>query len=192
MAGGLDNFRYFRSPLPLIVRDNKRMTSLEEKIRKFLLILLWTLAGTFLVVMTFCVFLQVFTRYIFHFSYSWPEELARFCFIWTSLLGACLALEQKKLHDIDIIFNKFPEALKPYVALGAHLLVCVILAVLVIYGVKLTALVHPQESPAMELRMSYVYSAVPFASGMMLISYIFETIKRIKELPFFSKTRQFE
>ena len=168
------------------------MTSLEEKIRKTLLILLWTLAGTFLIVMTFCVFLQVFTRYIFHFSYSWPEEVARFSFIWTSLLGACLALEQKKLHDIDIIFNKFPEALKPYVALGAHLLACAILTVLLIYGIKLTALVHLQESPAIELRMSYVYSAVPFASGMMLVFYVFETIKRIIELPFFSNSRKFE
>lgn len=192
MAGGLDYFRYCQSPLPLFVRDNKRMTSLEEKIRKFLHILLWTFASTFLIVTTFCVFLQVFTRYIFHFSFSWPEELARFCFIWTSMLGACLALEQKKLHDIDIIFNKFPDALKPYVALGAHLLACTILAVLLIYGIKLTALVHLQESPAMELRMSYVYSAVPFASGMMLIIYIFETFKRIKELPFLCKTRKFE
>ena len=168
------------------------MITLEAKIRKFLLILLWTLAGTFLIVMTFCVFLQVFTRYIFHFSYSWPEELARFCFIWTSMLGACLALEQKKLHDIDIIFNRFPETLKPYIALGTHVLVCLILTVLVVYGVKLTSLVHLQESPAMELRMSYVYAAVPFASGMMLISYIFETIKILKELPFFRKTREFE
>ena len=175
-----------------IVRDNLLMTSLVEKVRKYLLILLWTLAATFLIVMTFCVFLQVFTRYIFHFSYSWPEELARFCFIWTSLLGACLALEHKKLQDIDIIFNKFPDALKPYVALGAHLLACTILTVLVIYGIKLTALVHLQESPAMELRMSYVYCAVPFASGMMLITYIFETIERIKALPFFSQAGKFE
>ena len=168
------------------------MISIEEKIRKFLLILIWTLAGTFLIVMTFCVFLQVFTRYIFHFSFSWPEELARFCFIWTSLLGACLALEQKKLHDIDIIFEKFPDALKPYVALGAHLLAFVILTVLLVYGIKLTALVHLQESPAIELRMSYVYSAVPFASGVMLVTYVFETIKRIKELPLFRKLRKFE
>ena len=72
------------------------MQKLEERIRKVLLILLWFLAGAFLLTMTFCVFLQVLTRYVFHFAYSWPEELARFCFIWASLLGAGLALEQKK------------------------------------------------------------------------------------------------
>ena len=160
------------------------MKKFEEKIRRVILILLWTLSGTFLVIMTSCVFLQVFTRYIFHISLSWPEELARFCFIWTSLLGASLALEQKKLHDIDIVFNRLPVAVRPVVSLAAHLLVCVVLTVLLFYGMKLTAMVHPQTSPAMEIRMSYVYFAVPFAAGIMLISYIFETIHRILELSY--------
>jgi TRAP-type C4-dicarboxylate transport system permease small subunit len=165
------------------------MQKLEERIRKVLLILLWFLAGAFLMTMTFCVFLQVLTRYVFHFAYSWPEELARFCFIWASLSGAGLALEQKKLHDIDIVFNRFPNAFKPIVAIVAHLLVCVILTVLLVFGIKLAALVHMQVSPAMEVRMSYVYSAIPFTAGLMLISYIFETIARVKELSSFRKKR---
>jgi TRAP-type C4-dicarboxylate transport system permease small subunit len=41
----------------------------------------------------------------------------------------------------------------------------------------------------MEIRMSYVYSAVPFASGLMLISYIFDTIEKVAELPFFKNER---
>jgi len=153
-----------------------------EKVQQFLLYIAWSIAGTFLIIMTFSVFLQVFTRYIFHFSYSWPEELARFSFIWASLTGACIALERKKLHDIDIVFTRLPEALKPLVSVFTHFLVCTILAVLVIYGFQLTLLVHPQLSPAMEIRMSYVYFAVPFAAGLMLISYFCETIYRIKEL----------
>ncbi|MBW2077946.1 MAG: TRAP transporter small permease [Deltaproteobacteria bacterium] len=156
-----------------------------EKIRKILLIIEWSLSGMFLVLITFSVFLQIFTRYFLHFSLSWPEELARFCFIWGSMLGACIAWERKKLHDIDIVFKYFPEAFKPFVALVSNLFVCVILTVLVYYGAQLTALVHLQISPAMEIRMSYVYSAVPFASGLMLISYILGTIEKVAELPFF-------
>lgn len=160
------------------------MRKTGEKVRRILLILEWSLAGTFLIVMTSSVFLQILTRYIFHISLSWPEELARFCFIWGSLLGACIAWERGKLHDIDIVFNYFPDAFKPFVALGSNLLVCVILTVLLVYGTQLTVMVHPQISPAMEIRMSYVYSAVPFASGLMLISYIFDTIEKAAELLF--------
>lgn len=165
------------------------MQKFEEKIRKVLLMLLWFLAAAFLLTMTSCVFLQVLTRYVFHFAFSWPEELARFCFIWASLLGAGLALEQKKLHDIDFVFNRFPESFKPLVAIVAHLLVCVILTVLLVFGIKLATLVHMQVSPAMEIRMSFVYSAIPFTAGLMLISYIFETIARVKELSAFRDKR---
>jgi len=161
----------------------------DEKVHKILLIFEWCLAGTFLTLMTSSVFLQIFTRYFLHISLSWPEEFARFCFIWTSLIGACIAWERKKLHDIDIVFNYFPNAFKPFVALGSNLLVCLVLTVLVFYGAQLTALVHLQISPAMEIRMSYVYSAVPFASGLMLISYIFDTIEKVAELPFFKNER---
>ena len=156
-----------------------------EKVCKFLLIFEWCLAGTFLTLMTSSVFLQIVTRYFLHISLSWPEELARFCFIWCSMLGACIAWERRKLHDIDIVFKYFPDALKPFVALVSNLLVCVVLTVLVFYGAQLTALVHLQISPAMEIRMSYVYIAVPFASGLMLISYIYDTIEKVAELPFF-------
>ena len=160
------------------------MRKTGEKVRKILLIIEWSLAGMFLVLITLTVFLQVWTRYFFQMSLSWPEEFARFCFIWCSMLGACIAWERKKLHDIDIFFKYLPAAFQPYVALGSNFFVCVVLTVLVFYGTQLTALVHLQISPAMEIRMSYVYVAVPFAAGLMLISYIFDTIEKVAKLPF--------
>lgn len=158
---------------------------MAEKIRKGLLYVEWTLAGAFLSIMTFSVFLEVLARYVLHLSLSWPEEVARFSFIWTSLLGASIAMERKKLHDIDIVFEHLPHIARPFIAFVVNLFVIGILVVFVFYGAKLTALVHLQVSPAMEIRMSYVYSAVPFASGLMLISQIFETIETFFLLPFF-------
>ena len=156
-----------------------------ERIRKGLLYTEWALAGTFLSIMTSCVFLEVLARYVLHLSLSWPEEVARFTFIWASLLGASIALERKKLHDIDIMFDRLPGGVRAFVALGVNLLVICILVVFVVYGAKLTALVHLQVSPAMEIRMSYVYSAIPFAASLMLISQAFNTIETFFQLPFF-------
>jgi TRAP-type C4-dicarboxylate transport system permease small subunit len=47
-----------------------------EKVTKILLTIEWSLAGMFLVLMTLTVFLQVWTRYFFQMSLSWPEEFA--------------------------------------------------------------------------------------------------------------------
>lgn len=158
---------------------------IEEKIRKGLLYVAWTLAGSFLSIMTFSVLLEVLARYVLHLSLSWPEEVARFSFIWASLLGASIAMERKKLHDIDIVFEHLPHGMRPFITFAVNLFVICILAVFVLYGAKLTALVHLQVSPAMEIRMSYVYSAIPFASGLMLISQVFNTIETFFQLPFF-------
>lgn len=160
---------------------------MRESIRKYMLYFEWASAGALLLILTCAVFLQVFSRYLFHISFSWPEELARFCFVWASLMGAAIAAEKRTLHDIDLIFNYFPETVKPFVNLLAHVLVCVMLLVLMVYGSELTVMVHTQESPAMEIRMSYVYSAIPVASTLMLITYLYETWDRILELPVFGK-----
>jgi len=156
-----------------------------EKFRKGLLYVEWTLAGVFLSIMTLSVFLEVLARYVLHVSLSWPEEVARFSFIWCSLVGASIAMERRKLHDIDLVFEHLPKMMKPFVALLVDFLVLGILSVLLLYGAKLTALVHLQISPAMEIRMSYVYSAIPFASALMLISQAFNTVETFFGLPFF-------
>ena len=158
---------------------------MAEKFRKGLLYVEWTLAGVFLSIMTLSVFLEVLARYVLHVSLSWPEEVARFSFIWCSLVGASITMERRKLHDIDLVFEHLPKMMKPFVALLVDFLVLGILSVLLLYGAKLTALVHLQISPAMEIRMSYVYSAIPFASALMLISQAFNTVETIFGLPFF-------
>ena len=163
---------------------------LESKICRGLLYLEWTIAGGTLVILTVSVFLQVLTRYVLHISLSWPEELARFSCIWSVLMGASIAMERGKLHDVDIVFNHFPERIKPYAALGVNLLIFVLLSVLIIYGAELTALVHTQISPTLEIRMSYVYSAIPVACSMMLISLIFDTIKKVAKLSLFKNERK--
>jgi len=156
-----------------------------EKFRKGLLYVEWTLAGVFLSIMTLSVFLEVLARYVLHVSLSWPEEVARFSFIWCSLVGASIAMERKKLHEIDIVFERLPAIVRPYIALLVNFLVLAILSVLLLFGAELTALVHLQVSPAMEIRMSYVYSAIPFASALMLISQAFNMVETFYGLPFF-------
>jgi TRAP-type C4-dicarboxylate transport system permease small subunit len=56
----------------------------------------WTLVGM-VAVKTVIVIIQVLLRYIFFYSLSWSEEVARFLMIWVSFLTAGLAV-QKGLH----------------------------------------------------------------------------------------------
>lgn len=163
------------------------MNKIEEKIRKSILYVEWTLASVFLSIVMLSVFLQVLARYVFHWSLPWPEELARYCFIWGSLLGAGIALETRKLHDIDIVFNLLPKIVQPFISFMINLLALGFLVILVRYGIELLSVTHQQMSSALVIRMSYVYGAVPFAGSLMLISQFFNTMEKYFQLPIFTK-----
>ena len=58
-----------------------------------------------LVIMTFVVVLQVFSRYLFNYSFVWAEELVRYLMIWTVMIGAAL-VQSKNDYCHPIRFTK--------------------------------------------------------------------------------------
>jgi len=51
------------------------------------------------------VIMNVFTRYVLHFTFVWAEEISVSCFIWTIFLGAAGAFKQKKLMGVDFLMQ---------------------------------------------------------------------------------------
>lgn len=54
-----------------------------------------SVASMGIVVMLFCILLQVAARYIFNEPPAWPEELARYAMIWAGFTGATVAFKSK-------------------------------------------------------------------------------------------------
>ncbi|MDI6447711.1 TRAP transporter small permease [Anaerobaca lacustris] len=116
---------------------------------------------------------QVFTRFILNDPSTWTEELAVFLLIWVSLLGAAVALGRGAHLGIDYFVGKLPERTR--LATEVFVFFCVAafsLLVMLIGGVDLvrSTLELGQESPALGVRMGYVYLAVPI-SGFFLTLY---------------------
>ncbi len=72
-------------------------------------------------VMTVIIILQVFMRYLFLYSLSWSEEVARYLMIWVSFLGASLALKYGFHIGVEFVINRIPEKMKGWVNLVAKL-----------------------------------------------------------------------
>ena len=119
---------------------------------------------------------QVLTRYALKNPSSWTEELATFLMIWVGLLGASVALNRGAHLGIDYLVVK----LSPKKALCASLFVFAVIAAfsLLVMGVGGSQLVYrtlatSQVSPALGLKMGYVYLAIPI-SGFFLVIYSLE------------------
>jgi TRAP-type C4-dicarboxylate transport system permease small subunit len=119
---------------------------------------------------------QVITRYVMKNPSSWTEELATFLMIWVGLLGASVALNRGAHLGIDYLVSKLSRRKALYVSLFVFAVITAFsLLVMVVGGGQLVhrTLVTNQVSPALGLKMGYVYLAIPI-SGFFLVIYSIE------------------
>ena len=64
-------------------------------------------AALAVVVMTSLVFFQVANRYMIGWIVPWTEEVSRILFIWTTFVGAYIALKMNSHIAVETFFKKF-------------------------------------------------------------------------------------
>ena len=68
------------------------------------------------------IFSGVLSRFVFHYSIAFTEELARFLFVWGALLGAAAAFRTGDHGGVPLLANRFgprlQRAVEIFVALG--------------------------------------------------------------------------
>jgi len=121
---------------------------------------------------------QVVSRYILENPSAWTEELAAFLLVWASMLGACIALRQKAHLGIDYFVEKFSRENRDII----RILVCLTIAafsflILILGGLQLVkaTFVTNQLSPALGIKMGYVYLILPI-SGLLMTIYSLEQV----------------
>jgi C4-dicarboxylate transporter DctQ subunit len=120
-------------------------------------------------VMTVVVFLQVAYRYVLTQPLHWSEELARYLFVWLSILGATLGVQKQGHFGLEIFFRMFPKKGQWLLRLLIHLLMGGVILVLIAYGITLVEKTALQESPAMGIPMSWAYACLPVGAALMAI-----------------------
>ena len=65
----------------------------------------WTLVLV-LLGMAFLSFVQVFCRYVLHFSFTWMEELGRYLGVFIAFLGASLGVKYSSHFSMDLIYER--------------------------------------------------------------------------------------
>ena len=120
-------------------------------------------------VMTVAVFLQVLYRYVLTQPLHWSEELARYLFVWLSILGATLGLQKRGHFGLDFFFQMLPEQAKRCMGFFIHLLMGAVVLVILVQGITLVQKTVLQESPAMGISMSWAYASLPVGGALMAI-----------------------
>ena len=118
----------------------------------------------FLSLMSLIVIVQVFSRYVFNFSFVWAEELVRYLMIWMVMLGS--ALVQSKNEHIRIDF--FPMLAgargRRVMEVFFRLATLIFLAIIVYKGFKVSYFNRLFESSGLRISMMWPTLAIPLGA----------------------------
>lgn len=129
------------------------------------------------------VFSNVVGRYFLHSPIRWSDEVSLFLFLWLAYLGALAALMAGRHYSFPGLIDMFPPKLRLAAKTLSDLLVLAMLGVLVWCGVQLVDLLHFQRSPAIDLPLYYVYSALPLVSFLMALVVAYQIVARLRGAP---------
>ncbi len=124
-------------------------------------------------VLVLCVVWQVFSRYVLGAPSTVTDELARFLFMWTALMGAAYTLGQRRHLAIDLMSMHLSGTRRTILNIIVIAAVGGFAAIVMIYGggqLVIKTLTTGQVSPALRIPMGYVYCAVPL-SGAVIVYY---------------------
>ncbi len=125
---------------------------------------------------------QVFTRLVLRNPSTVTEELATFMLIWVALLGAAVALGRGAHLGIDYFVGKLPVRTRIFTEGIVFLCVAAFsFLVMIVGGIDLVAsmLQLGQESPALRVKVGYVYLAVPLSGFFLTLYAVIGLVERV-------------
>jgi TRAP-type transport system small permease protein len=137
---------------------------------------------TLTVMMVLAVFLQVVFRYVVNLPLSWTEELARYVFVWASMIGASMGVKKKTHFCLDSLLKAFPHRQRKIAEAVLYVLMSVFLLILVYFGALFSRELYVQTAPGLDIPMAIPYAAVPVGGLLMLIHILLMPFAGSKEL----------
>ena len=135
---------------------------------------------TLFVIIIGTVFLQVVARYVFNSPPAWSEELARYCQVWMVLLTSSICIRKGSHLAVDYLTFHLSPVWKKRIGIFSNGLIVIYLAAVLYFGFVLLLVGRFQFSPAMEIKMFYMYLVFPIGYSLMLLEALMVTVKLIR------------
>ena len=114
--------------------------------------------------------IQVIARYVFNYSLSWSDELARYFLVWSTFLSVSFCVKRRISIKIDQVQNALPKRQIPWIKMIRHTVVFVFCILMIPYSWTYVqqSVSSGATSPALRIPMVYIQCA-PLV-GFVLLS----------------------
>ena len=143
------------------------------------------IAAILLFVMAAIAFINVLSRYIFHFSFASTEEVTINLFVWMTVVGTGIAFERGGQLGMITLYNVFPRGMKRFAtvlsaALSAALFILV--DVYMIQAIYDELTLFGATSAALVIPVWIYYVGVPVFSVFVFIGIYRDASARLRDL----------
>ncbi len=150
------------------VSPSARLSRWRRFTHAYATLLSWLLASS-IAILLIPVSLQIFSRYTALIpSYIWTEEMARFLFIWTIMIGAMIGVRESTHFEVDV-WPRLPRRGEALVRMLGRLGVLVAALVFVSAGIEFTKFAWHRISELAELPLWLIHVAWPVTGATWLI-----------------------
>ncbi|HSI68316.1 MAG TPA: TRAP transporter small permease [Planococcus sp. (in: firmicutes)] len=116
------------------------------------------------------VFMQVIFRFVLQQPLAWTEELARYCLVWITFLGAAYAMSLKAHIGMEVFVRMFGTNIRRVIYIIATLLSMGFFLLMVVQGYDLASRSMSQLSPVLRIPMGIIYGVIPLSGALLLIN----------------------
>src|SRR4030042_6200831 len=128
-------------------------------------------AALAVMVMTSLVFFQVANRYMIGWVVPWTEEVSRILFIWTTFVGAYIALKASSHIAVETFFKKFSPKNQEKISNVLIFLVFYFIGYLFWLSLKVIPATFGVTTPVLEISYLYIHLSFPIFIGLMLLCF---------------------
>lgn len=127
----------------------------------------WLVAAIFAVILCIAI-LQVFNRFVLNVSLSWSEEAQIFGHIWIVFLGIPIAYRRGAHLYIETYCDKYPPRVRTAFNLAVECTWAAFALSLMWHGARVAGIASMQESPGLQVPMSYPYYGLVLGGAYLL------------------------
>lgn len=141
--------------------------------------LLEWLITVFLIIIFLLTVVLVFLRYVFNSSIIGGNELTTFLFIYTTAIGAAVAIPRNRHIRIDYLINMLGGRLRLAMEVLDYLCIAAINAIMMIYSLDWIAKVGSDISQSLGIPLGIIKVSVPIGCSLALLFCLYAVFKII-------------
>lgn len=125
-------------------------------------------------------FAHILGRYVLGAPIYFSEELARYAFIWSVMIGASIVYRTDGHTNVEYFVSLLPRPTQALLYVARNLVIVAFLLVVIVNGMQLAAKTMNVPSAALEWPWGYIYMAAPVGAVLMIVNALRLIARRLR------------